>query len=110
MINMYKKDDTNFDAQDSGIVIVHYDIETHTRKSVNSIRIHTPYIIGFIDNVTNQFRYFSGEDCMEQFINHLFTYDSTSKVYINAFNGATFDHYEFIKKMNNLNKEKTTDT
>jgi hypothetical protein len=46
---------------------------------------------------------------MEQFINHLLTYKSATKVYINAFNGAKFDHYEFVKKLNTLYKDQTTD-
>ena len=110
VIDTYKQDDTNFDEQESGVVVVHYDIETHTRKSVGSITIHTPYIVGFIDNIDNKFHYFAGEDCMEQFIRHLFTYNWATKVYINAFNGAKFDHYEFVKKMNKMNKEQDTDT
>ena len=110
VIDTYKQDETNFDNPASGIVVVHYDIETHTRKSVGSIAVHTPYIVGFIDNVSNQFGYFSGDDCMEQFIRHLFNYSWATKVYINAFNGAKFDHYEFVKKMNKLNKEQDTDT
>ena len=109
VIDTYKQDDTNFD-ESSNVVVVHYDIETHTRKAMNSIALHTPYIVGFIDNVSNQFRYFAGEDCMEQFIRHLFTYSWATKVYINAFNGAKFDHYEFVKKMNKLNKAEATDT
>ena len=46
---------------------------------------------------------------MEQFIRHLFTYKAATKVYINAFNGAKFDHYEFIKEMNNMNKDEESD-
>ena len=109
VINAYKKDKKNFDQSDSGVVVVHYDIETHTRTTVGSITIHTPYIVGFVDNIQNEFRYFAGENCMEQFIQHLFTYKSATKVYINAFNGAKFDHYEFIKKLNKLHNEQTTD-
>lgn len=105
VMNSYKKDGKNYDEPDSGVVVIHYDIETHTRKNIDSVAIHTPYIVGFVDNVTNQFRYFTGEDCMEQFIHHLLTYKSASKVYINAFNGAKFDHYEFIKKINKLSDE-----
>ena len=109
VIKDYKQDKLNFDKQESGVVIVHYDIETHTRKRAGSVLIHIPYIVGFVDNIDNQFHYFTGEDCMEQFIRQLFTYKSATKVYINAFNGSKFDHYEFIKKMNKLNKEQTND-
>ena len=38
---------------------------------------------------------------MEKFIVHLFTY-SKAKVYVNAFNGSKFDHYEFVKKLNSM--------
>ncbi len=89
--------------------MVHYDIETHTRKTINSTTIHTPYIVGCIDNVVNEFRYFTGEDCIEQFLMHLFTYKGATKVYINAFIGSKFDHYQFINKMNKMNKEDNTD-
>ena len=36
---------------------------------------------------------------MEKFINHLLLYRSKSKVYINAFNGSKFDHYELVKQL-----------
>ena len=104
VINTYRRDDTNFD-ESSNVVVVHYDIETHTRKTINSIALHTPYIVGFVDNVSNEFQYFAGENCMEQFIRHLFTYSWATKVYINAFNGSKFDHYKFINKMNKMNKQ-----
>ena len=32
------------------IVIVHYDIETHTRSGPDNMRVHVPYIIGFVYN------------------------------------------------------------
>jgi hypothetical protein len=108
VINPFKRGKFNFDLPNDDIVIVHYDIETHTRNSVDGLKIHTPYILGYADNISNKFQYFAGHDCMEQFINHLLTYEDYSKVYVNAFNGSKFDHYEFVKKLNqmhNYNKD-----
>ena len=48
-------------------------LDTHTRKQVGKSKIHTPYIVGFVDNITNEFQWFTGSDCMEKFINHLKT-------------------------------------
>jgi NADPH-dependent 7-cyano-7-deazaguanine reductase QueF-like protein len=62
------------------------------------MRVHIPYIIGFVDNISNHFKYFTGADCMEKFIVHLFSYSKESKLYINAYNGSKFDHYEFINQ------------
>ena len=45
VIKDYKQDKLNFDEQGSGVVVVHYDIETHTRKCVGSVTIHIPYVM-----------------------------------------------------------------
>jgi hypothetical protein len=74
VINQFKPDSFNYDETNDEVVIVCYDIETHTRKQVGKSKIHTPYIVGFVDNITNEFQYFTGSDCMERFINHLKTY------------------------------------
>jgi hypothetical protein len=58
------------------------------------------YILGFVENNNSEFQYFTGSDCMQKCIKHLFIYHSKSKVYVNAFNGSKFDHYEFVKKLN----------
>ena len=42
---------------------------------------------------------------MEKFILHLFMFQLKSKVYLNAFNGSKFDHYEFVKKLNKMYNE-----
>jgi hypothetical protein len=55
VINPFKRDKFNFDEPNEKIVIVHYDIETHTRNAVGGIKIHAPYILGFIDNIENIF-------------------------------------------------------
>ena len=99
VINDLKRDKFNFECANEEVVVVYYDIETHTRAEVDGTKIHTPYILGFVDSKNNQFQYFTGADCMEKFIDHLFTFENT-KVYINAFNGARFDQYEFVKTLN----------
>ena len=105
VVNGFKRDACNYDEPNPEVVIVHYDIETHTRAGADNMRVHTPYIVGYVDNINNSFRYFAGSDCMEQFIQHLFTYKSMKKVYINAFNGSKFDHYEFVKRLNRMYSE-----
>jgi hypothetical protein len=55
-----------------------------TPELILEVPIHTPYIVGFEDNLTSKFRYFAGKDCMEQFINHLLVYKYKSKVYLNS--------------------------
>ena len=96
------EDKFNFDQPNEDIVIVHYDIETHTRSGPDSMKLHIPYIVGFVDNESNTFKHFTGDECMEKFITHLFSYSKESKIYINAFNGSKFDHYEFVKKLNKM--------
>lgn len=105
VVNGFKRDKVNFDEQNEDTVIIHYDIETHTRYGQENMKVHTPYIVGFVDSVSNNFQYFTGSDCMEKFILHLFTYHEKSKVYLNAFNGSKFDHYEFVKKLNKIYNE-----
>jgi hypothetical protein len=107
VINPFKRDKFNFDLQNDDIVIVHYDIETHTRITIDGLKIHTPYVLGYADNISNKFQYFAGNDCMERFINHLLTYEDYSKVYVNAFNGSKFDHYEFVKKLTQMHNNNT---
>jgi hypothetical protein len=106
VVNGFKQDKFNFDQPNEDIVVVHYDIETHTRSGPDNMRVHIPYIIGFVDNISNSFQHFTGSDCMEKFIVHLFSYRKESKIYINAFNGSKFDHYEFVKKLNKMFSER----
>jgi hypothetical protein len=98
VINPFKKDTFNFDQSNESIVIVHYDIETHTRYGSDGMKVHIPYILGFIDNITSRFQYFTGSECMDQFITYLRGYGKYSQ----AFNGSKFDHYEFVKKLNRM--------
>jgi hypothetical protein len=109
VVNGFKQDKFNFDQPNEDIVIVHYDIETHTRSGPDNMRVHIPYIIGFVDNISNSFQHFTGSDCMEKFIVHLFGYRKECKIYINAYNGSKFDHYEFVKKLNKMYSERDND-
>ena len=106
VVNGFKQDKFNFDHPNEDNVIVHYDIETHTRSCLENMRVHIPYIVGFVDNISNHFKYFTGADCMEKFIVHLFSYSKESKLYINAYNGSKFDHYEFVKNLNKMYSER----
>jgi uncharacterized protein YprB with RNaseH-like and TPR domain len=96
-MNSLKQDEMNYDQSNDKIAIVYYDIETHTRITSGGSQIHTPYIVGFVDSITNEFQYFAGSDCMEKFINHLASYHE--RFFLNAYNGSKFDHYEFIKQL-----------
>ena len=102
VVNGFKQDKFNFDKPNEDIVVVHYDIETHTRSGPDNMRVHIPYIIGFVDNISNSFQHFTGSDCMEKFIVHLFGYRKECNIYINAYNGSKFKHYEFVKKLNKM--------
>jgi hypothetical protein len=77
--------------------VIHYDLETF-RKDTSGTEVHTPYIVGF--NVGEKFEVFAGEDCMIKFVDMLIRLKG--KHFINAFNGANFDHYfiykEFIRR------------
>ncbi len=105
VINTLKCDDFNFDEPNEEVFIVYDDIETHTRVDVGGCKVHTPYILGFVDNISDEFQYFAGNDCMEQFIKHLLRFNEKTKVYLNAFNGSKFDHYEFVKQLNRMYAE-----
>ena len=108
--------------------IIHYDIETIPLKiNENSdIKLQTPYTVGY--NEGDTFKYFSGVDCISQFVDYVlakankieqdilekyggkFKKNFIPKIYVNAFNGSNFDHYtiynEFIKR--NLKPDKLT--
>jgi hypothetical protein len=102
VVKVLKVDKFNFDTPNEGVVMVCYDIETHTRLGFDGMKIHSPYIVEFVDNIDGKFQYFAGIDCIEQFIRHLQQFRDKSKVYLNAFNGSRFEHYEFVKKLNKM--------
>jgi hypothetical protein len=79
-------------------MIIHYDLESF-RKKVGSNEIHEPYIVGY--NVNDKFRYMAGDDCISRFVDYLLSISTNKKapnIYINAFNGANFDHYFLFKE------------
>ena len=102
VINQFREDRFNYDETNNDVVFVYYDIETHTKKQIGKSKIHPPYTVGFVDNVRNEFKYFTGSNCIEKFINHLQVYSDRKKVYLNAFNGYKFDHYEFVKQLGKM--------
>lgn len=54
-------DKVNFDTPNEKVVVVCYDIETHTRCGFDGMKIHTPYIVGFVNNIEGKFQYFAGK-------------------------------------------------
>ena len=91
-----KKQEPQENNKDS---IIHFDIESVPLEH-NGNRIHTPYILGY--NEGNEFKYITGWDCMSKFVDYLLGLPEEKKYFINAFNGANFDHYmfyhEFLKR------------
>ena len=84
--------------------VIHYDIETY-RKDItqeeDSHQTHEPYIVGYDLNDGQGYRTFEGDDCMDRFVDTLIEYtdkNKDKKYYVNAYNGANFDHY-FIWKV-----------
>ena len=74
LIDRYKKEIKNKHK------IIHYDLETHIK---NKLSVQTPCVVGFIESgyqsvkvkkeflSTNNFSYYSGNDCLETFIYYL---------------------------------------
>lgn len=75
--------------------VVHFDIETHSKNKNNT---HTPYIVGYTDKGC-KYNFIAGDDCMEQFVDLMLKkYEKgDKKIYLNAFNGANFDNYQFVR-------------
>jgi hypothetical protein len=90
---------SNMKAEDgvNNETIVHYDLETYRRTIGLSKRIvQTPYVLGYTSkqHTNGEFRYFAGDDCIEQFVSWLL--GLSVDVIINAFNGANFDAYFLV--------------
>lgn len=71
-----------------------YDIETKPDEK----KLHQPYIVGY--DLGHGFEYIAGEHCMKGFVNVVFEWAKTflpKVVYVDAFNGAKFDHFYFVK-------------
>ena len=82
---------------------MHYDLETFPDKKTKE---HTPYIVGV--SYRGKYHTFSGDDCMSKFINYVFRTadilqekEPKKKLYVNAFNGANFDHYFIYREFLN---------
>ncbi len=76
--------------------ILHYDIETQYN---NNHHQHTPYIVGFCfyKNDDIIYREFCGDNCMREFYDFLGTDEVKHIKYVNAYNGAGFDHYYLFR-------------
>jgi len=84
---------------DSGLLnkeILHYDIETQYN---NLNHQHTPYIVGFCYYKNSVLIYgeFSGDNCMKEFYDFLGSEEVKHISYVNAYNGAGFDHYYLFR-------------
>ena len=84
--------------------VIHYDIETY-RKNItqeeDSHQTHEPYIVGYNLNDGQGYQTFEGDDCMNRFVDTIIEYSNKNKseqYFVNAYNGANFDHY-FIWKV-----------
>jgi hypothetical protein len=72
--------------------VLHYDIETYVSEN----QTHVPYALGCM--FSGAYQVFCGDDVIEQFIRYLGSIESRV-VYLNAFNGANFDHYIVLRKL-----------
>lgn len=94
--------------------VIHYDIETYRQvvdrggilspyAEDNASNIHRPYIVGFTRG--EAFDYFAGDDCMTRFVDYLISGDDGKERdkprYVNAYNGANFDHYHITQTSSN---------
>ena len=103
--------------------VIHYDLETHQDKTITvGEKIHTPYIVGYTEGT--EFKHIAGDNCIKDFVTHILDkseemcadymnkllggeiegqFDKGFKsevptLYVNAFNGANFDHYALFKE------------
>ena len=76
--------------------ILHYDIETQYQ---NLNHQHIPYIVGFCYYKNEQLIYneFYGDNCMKEFYDFLGSEEVKHINYVNAYNGAGFDHYYLFR-------------
>ena len=77
--------------------ILHYDIETQY-KNLN--HQHTPYIVGFCYYKNDALIYneYYGDNCMKEFYDFLGSEEVKNIKYVNAYNGAGFDHYYLFRQ------------
>jgi hypothetical protein len=78
--------------------IIHFDIESH-HKTPNCI--HEAYILGAARRIGDDVEYmvFRGVDCISDFLDWALGLEK--KVYLNAYNGAGFDHYFLVRELMN---------
>ena len=98
--------------------VIHYDLETYRKPntygqaSEKTYNNHTPYCCGA--SFQGQYHLFTGDDCMAQFMDFLFetSRESPGKLFLNAYNGANFDHYfiweELLRRKMNPTKHAIT--
>ena len=95
LITNVKKEENNTSNQ-----LIHYDIETYRKMNSEGVKICTCYIVGY--NEGDEFKYFSGENSISLFVDRILELSEHTALYINAFNGANFDHYalraEFLRR------------
>jgi hypothetical protein len=99
---------------------VHYDIETYQHfHEPSKHTIHKTYIVGYTD-AEGRYSHFTGDDSIKLFVDYItkrgdnlldnakhdaalqgkkFKASPQSTLYLNAFNGANFDHYEVFKEL-----------
>lgn len=102
---------TNYEKEMINEQVLHYDIETYQKVLATGETIHTCYIVGYTDPLDNhKFKYFAGDDCMSRFCDEMLRIGKVfgmKTLYVNAFNGANFDHYfiykEYLKR--NINSD-----
>lgn len=104
--------------------VIHYDIETYRKKintdsetdsldtsvyrtNDNVIETHEPYIVGYDLNDGNGYKTIEGDNCMNKFVCVLIDYTTSKsqkvKYFVNAYNGANFDHYFIWKEFKTMN-------
>lgn len=72
--------------------VLHYDIESYPDKN----QVHQPYLLG-CKREGYDYTVFGGKNCIAEFLDYALAFDED--LYLNAFNGANFDHYFVVKEM-----------
>tara|TARA_R110000851_G_scaffold136632_1_gene272256 strand:+ start:43 stop:3264 length:3222 start_codon:yes stop_codon:yes gene_type:complete len=89
------------ETYNTSVDVCHYDIETyqHLHKESGQ-KIHKTYIVGYTDT-DGTYEHFTGDKAISDFIDYLEERGSlmTKPLFLNAFNGANFDHYEIFKEL-----------
>lgn len=79
-------------------IVLHYDIETYVEDETQE---HTPFVVGYCWDVDQTYRYITGANCMDRLVNEIVkrveTLDEGEEIFVNAYNGARFDHLFLLK-------------